>query len=135
MKWTGEALSFSHITGERVTSFQGRESSDALVGVDVAEPGSHVAGILGKVHAPVQGEIEIQDGCVTHVSKYNDTASLLDIHAGGDTFAWVHVPKVWSDFKLSDEIVTGVYDYYRGGVHEKRVTLHAASGSFFFNDV
>ena len=114
--WTGQALSFSHVTGDRVNTFQGRASSDALVGVDVAVAGSHVAGVLGGVHTPVVGEIEIQDGCVTHVSKYNDTADLLDIHAGGDTFAWVHVPKVWSDFKLSDEVITGVYNYYRGGV-------------------
>jgi len=110
-------------------------SSDALVSVDVATPGGHVAGILGGVHAPANGEIEILDGAITHVSKYSDPAALLDVHAGGDTFAWVHISPNWSDFRLSDEVVSGVYDFYRGGIHEKRVTLHAASGSFFFNDV
>ena len=83
--WTGEALSFSHVTGDRVSTFQGRASSDALVGVDVAVAGSHVAGVLGGVHTPVVGEIEIQDGCVTHVSKYNDTADLLLIFTREET--------------------------------------------------
>lgn len=135
MEWTGEALSFSHITGSRVSTFIGRDSSDALVGVDVATPGGHVAGVLGGVHTPVDGEIEITDGALTHVSKYTDSAAVLDVHAGGDTFAWVHVSPSWSDFRLSDEVVSGVYDFYRGGSQEKRVTLHAASGSFFWNDV
>ena len=123
------------MTGQRNESFKNRVSSDALVAVDVATPGSHVAGILGNVHVPVNGEISILDGAVTHVSKYTDSASLLDVHAGGDTFAWVHISSAWSDFRLSDEVVTGVYDFYRGGTQEKRVTLHAASGAFFFNDV
>ena len=57
--WTGLALSFSHLTGQRNESFKNRVSSDALVAVDVATPGSHVAGILGNVHVPVDGEIEI----------------------------------------------------------------------------
>ena len=59
MCWTGSPLSFSHLTGLRNTSFKNRDSSDALVAVDVATPGSHVAGILGNVHVPVNGEIEI----------------------------------------------------------------------------
>lgn len=133
--WTGLALSFSHLTGQRNESFKNRVSSDALVSVDVATPGSHVAGILGNVHDPVDGEIQIIDGAVTHVSKYTDSATLLDVHAGGDTFAWVHVSGSWSDFRMSDEVVSGIYDYFIGGAHEKRVTLHAASGAFFFNDV
>ena len=54
------------------------------------------------------------DGAITHVSKYSDSTTLLDVHAGGDTFAWVHVSSVWSDFRLSDQVVTGVYDFYRG---------------------
>ena len=62
---------------------------------------------------------------------------MLDVHAGGDTYAWVHVPgpSSWSDFRLSDEVVSGIYDFYKGGALEKRVTLHAASGAFFWNDV
>ncbi len=133
--WSGLALSFSHLTGLRNESFKNRVSSDALVSVDVAIPGSHVAGILGQVHEPVDGEISIVDGAITHVSQYTDPASLLDIHAGGDSFAWVHISGNWSDFRLSDEVVTGVYDFYRNATLEKRVTLHATSGTFFFNDV
>ena len=59
VSWMGTPLSFSHVTGERHTTFIGRNSSDALVGVDVSTPGTHVAGIVGGVHVPQNGEIEI----------------------------------------------------------------------------
>lgn len=50
LAWTGEPLTFSHTTGVRNTSFKGRNAGQALVGVDLATRGQHVAGILGKVH-------------------------------------------------------------------------------------
>jgi hypothetical protein len=135
LAWTGAPLTFSHTTGLRNTSFKGRGAGEALVGVDLASPGQHVAGILGKVHAPVNGEVEIQDGAVTHVSKYTDSAALLDVHAGGDSMAWVHVPTSWSEYTLSDHVVSGIYDYSIGGVYQKKVTLHSFNGSWFVNDL
>jgi hypothetical protein len=106
-----------------------------LVGVDLANAGDHVAGILGNVHTPVDGKIEIKDGAVTHVSKYTDSAALLDVHSGGGTMAWVHVPVTWGEFTLSDTTVSGIYDYSVSGIFQKKVTMHSFNGSWFVNDL
>lgn len=135
LAWTGEPLTFSHATGLRNTSFLGRGAAEALVGVDLAGPGAHVAGILGKVHTPSGGEVVIEDGAISHVRKYQDSAALLDVHSGGDTMAWVHVPAAWSEFTLSDSVLSGIYDYSIGGVFQKKVTLHSFNGNWFVNDL
>lgn len=49
--------------------------------------------------------------------------------------AWVHVPTTWSEFVLSDDVVSGIYDYSVSGVFQKKVTLHSINGSWFVNDL